>query len=487
MLASLKRTISGLFTRALDAAGAGKRWANQPRVVNLNQDLLTGATVAAQRAAWFARNNPNVAAAVNALVSNAVGTGIKPRSKHPNATVSARLHQLWDAWERVADASGRPGGFYAQQALAFRAMIEGGESFARLRGRLPEDGLPVPFQVELISRDQVPTTQWVDLRPGNAIRAGIEFDALGRRVAFWVLPFNPNDPAMPMLAPTWQPTRVPAEDMVHMFRDLVENQLRGLTWLAPVLLRCRELDQYEDAALVRAKVAAMLAGFILNKDSENPAWQAPPGSETPTLEPGALVPLNPGESVEFTNPPNDQNYCAFTENHLRAIAAGIGCTYFQASGDLKGANYSSLRGGLVEFRRQIEQLQHLVIVPQLCDPVWRRFVTLAVLSGAIEAPDFETDPEAYLGADWLPPAFDWVDPKKDIEAELLAIGAGIKSRAQSVAETGFDVEDVDRQIAADHARERKLGLCFVAAASTAQGAALVPEDEANPSPGGPHG
>ncbi|RJF81883.1 phage portal protein [Azospirillum cavernae] len=460
MLSNLRRAFGTLWTRSLDAAGAGKRWAGASRVVNLNADMLSGATVAAQRAAYVARNNPNVAAAINAMVSNAVGTGIKPRSKHPDDAVRDTLHALWERWERVADASGRAGGFYGQQALAVRAMIEGGESFARLRSRLPGDGLPVPFQVELIARDQVPSTQWSDIRPGNAIRGGIEFNALGQRIAYWVLPFNPNDPTMPLLAPTWQPTRVPAEDMCHLFRELVESQLRGLTWLAPVLLRVKELDQYEDAALVRAKVAAMMAGFILNKDAENPAWQPQPGAETPTLEPGMLVPLNPGESVEFTSPPDDKNYTEFTKNHLRAIAVGLGCTYFQATGDLRDANYSSLRGGLVEFRRSIEQLQHLVIVPQLCDPVWRRFVTLAVMSGAIDAPDFFRDPEPYLSAEWLPPAFDWVDPLKDIRAEIESIDAGLKSRAQSVAEAGYDVEALDAEIAADRARERRMGLAF---------------------------
>lgn len=460
MLSELRRTLGKFITRSLDAAGGGKRWGSAPRVINLNSDMLAGATVAAQRAAYFARNNPNVAAGVAALVSNAVGTGIKPRSKHPDPAVRNALHALWERWERVADASGRAGGFYAQQALAVRAMIEGGESFARLRARPADDGLPVPFQVELIARDQVPATQWQEERPGNPIRAGIEFDALGRRIAYWVLPFNPNDPTMPILPPAWQPTRVPAEDMLHMFRELVENQLRGLTWLAPVLLRVKELDQYEDAALVRAKVAAMLAGFIVNKDDTNGAWKPQPGADTPTLEPGLLVPLNPGESVEFTDPPDDANYEEFTKNHLRAIAAGLGCTYFQVSGDLKDANYSSLRGGLVEFRRSVEQLQHLVIVPQLCAPVWQRFVTLAVMSGAIDAPGFFQDPEPYLSAEWLPPAWDWVDPLKDIQAEIESINAGLKSRAQSVAEAGQDVEALDAQIAADRAREQGLGLSF---------------------------
>lgn len=164
--------------------------------------------------------------------------------------------------------------------------------------------------------------------------------------------------------------------------------------------------------------------------------------------------------MEFTTPPNDSSYDAFTKNHLKAIAAGLGVTYHQISSDLSEANYSSLRGGLVEFRRQIEQLQHLVIIPQLCDPIWRRFVLLAVTSGAIDAPDFGRSPELYFGADWLPPAWDWVDPAKDIAAEVEAINAGLKARSQSVAEQGYDIETLDAQIAADHAREKDLGLSF---------------------------
>ncbi len=342
-------------------------------------------------------------------------------------------------------------------------MVEGGESFARLR--VSDDaGLPVPLKIEMIARDQIPTAQWVDLRPDNAIRAGIEFGPDGRRLAYWALPFNPTDPSMPILAPLWQPERIPAGDVLHLFRELVENQLRGLTWLAPVMLRLRELDQYEDAALVRAKIAALMCGFIVNKDGENPAWQAPQGAETPTLEPGSLVPLSPGASVEFSKPPDDPNYGGFVKNHLKAIAAGLGVTYHQISGDLSEANYSSLRGGLVEFRRQMEQLQHLTIVPQFCEPVWRRFVMLAVLSGALDAPAFDRDPEPYLAVDWLPPAWDWVDPTKDIAAEVEAINSGLKSRTRSVAEQGYDIETLDAEIAADHERETKLGLDFTAPA-----------------------
>jgi capsid protein len=85
---------------------------------------------------------------------------------------------------------------------------------------------------------------------------------------------------------------------------------------------------------------------------------------------------------------------------------------------------------------------------------------MAVLSGALPARDFERDPAPYLAAEWLPPKWDWVDPLKDARAEIEQIRAGLKSRSQSIAERGYDIEEVDSAIAADRAREAQLGLTF---------------------------
>ena len=50
--------------------------------------------------------------------------------------------------------------------------------------------------------------------------------------------------------------------------------------------------------------------------------------------------------------------------------------------------------------------------------------------------------------------------KKDVEAEILAINAGLKSRRQAISERGYDAEQVDAEIAADKARTDALGLSF---------------------------
>lgn len=461
-------------TRSFDAAGGGRRWEKAGSLTNLNAAVMAASTISARRAAYYARNNPWVVSAVASMVGSVVGTGIKPRSQHPNPAVRERLHKLWDGWQRRADVSG-VGDFYALQALAVRAMMEGGEAFIRLRPRLPSDGFDVPFQVELIDREMVPLDRFSDT--GNRVRAGIEFDGAGRRVAFHVLPVRPGDPFAPIGATPLDTVRVSASEMLHLFAPLEAGQIRGITWLAPILLRLHELDQFEDAALVKAKVGALFAGFITDPSGDN-AGAGPAGSDGAaalSLEPGTLVPLPPGADIRFSQPQTDTAYSDFVRSCLRAIAAGLGCTYEQLTGDYSATNYSSARAALVEHRRRIEQLQHGVIVPQLCRPVWERFVRVAVLSGALPAPDFAADPEAYFAVEWLPPAFEWVDPQKDVRAEIEAVNAGFKSRSQVLAERGYDAERVDAEIAADRDREQRLGLSF-----TVPSAEVPPQIPENP-------
>lgn len=337
-------------------------------------------------------------------------------------------------------------------------MIEAGEAFVRFRQRRPGDGLAVPFQLELMDSEQVPLDQHRDLANGVRVRGAVEFDAIGRRAAYHVYRARPGDGPLSI-----DLVRVPASEMLHLFTPLAPGQVRGVTWLLPILLRLHELDGMEDAALVGAKVRAMFAGFITDPDGSAGGFADDASSVKSIieagLEPGTLYNLPPGRNVAFAEPPRGgSDYQAFVKNQLHAIAAGLGVTYEQLTGDLENVNYSSIRAGLVEFRRRAELLQFGTIVHQLCRPVWERWVRLAILSGAIEAPDFAERPAAYLTAKWLPPAWEWVDPQKDATAEIALIEAGLKSRSEAISERGFDPEQVDAEIAADQARADRLGI-----------------------------
>jgi lambda family phage portal protein len=189
--------------------------------------------------------------------------------------------------------------------------------------------------------------------------------------------------------------------------------------------------------------------------------------------------LLPGEDVKFSSPADvGGGYEAFQYRTLLAVSASLGLPYHLVTGDVRQANYSSLRAELVEFRRRIGQLQHGVMAHQLCRPIWRRWLETAVLSGALDA-----DPVTARRVQWIPPRWDWVDPLKDIQAQVLAMEAGLTSRRKVVEATGYDIEEVDRENAADAKRASDLGLTYRASPGETQGARATPVGAPDPSQG----
>jgi lambda family phage portal protein len=254
------------------------------------------------------------------------------------------------------------------------------------------------------------------------------------------------------------------------------------------MVRLFLLDQYDDAELDRKKTAAMFAGFITKTAPEEPMMGEgaadTEGAAIASLEPGTMEVLLPGEDVKFSSPADvGGGYEAFQYRTLLAVAASLGLPYHLVTGDVRQANYSSLRAELVEFRRRIGQLQHGVIVHQFCRPVWARWMETAVLAGALDLPGFAATPGRFRAAQWVPPRWDWVDPLKDIQAQVLAMEAGITSRRKVVEATGYDIEEVDRENAADAARAADLGLTYRTSPGETQGARATPVRRPDPGDG----
>ena len=455
MLAALTRLLRPQRTRRFDAASGGRRWDSRPSFGPIGPEVLAAAGPVRTRARYFYANNPWAASGVDALATGLVGSGITPASLHPSPETRKLLGSTFTSWSARADADGVTD-FGGLQAAAAIAMIVDGEAFFHL---VPtSEGL----RLRLIPAEMVDASHTWELEGGNRIVAGIEFDAAGNRTAYWVSPVRPSD-TYTNYAP---PVRVLASDIIHLFKPLGAGQVRGISWLTPVLLRLSELDQLEDALLVGAKVAAMHAGFLTDQNGtatgDNPYSD---GKQTGSvlesgLEPGTLKFLPPGWDVKFNSPEQAKDSIAFAQHQLRAVAAGLGVPEHLLTGDLSGANYSSLRAGLVAFRQRLERIQYHTIIPQLLRPVWDRVIALEVLRGTLAAPDFESHASDYLAAEWYPPAQPWVDPFKDQQAEALAVQNGFKSRRQVVAAQGYSIEDVDAEIAADNQRAAELGLTF---------------------------
>ncbi len=445
-----QRRALDVLSRAYEGAKTGRRsdgWIASG--TGANAEIGPALNRLRARSRDLVRNNAYAAKAVQALVSNMVGTGLMPRARASEASLGAQADHLWSRFAQECDADGLTD-FAGLQALIVRALVESGEALVRLRPRRIEDGLAVPLQLQVLEPDHLDAARTAELPGGGYILQGVEFDPIGRRVAYWLFPRHPGE----ALSGGLQSQRVPAEQVLHLFERLRPGQVRGVPWFAPVMLKLRDLDDYEEAELVRKKIEACFAAFVTGVEDEETLGRAEisaEGQRIESFEPGMIEYLEPGKDVRFATPSAAGGYAEYMRMQLHAVAAGVGLTYELLTGDLSQVNYSSIRAGLIEFRRRMEALQWQLLVPGLCQPVWRRFVLAAQAAGHLPQ-------DLDLVAEWTAPRFEAVDPLKDIQADVLAVRAGVMTLKEAIARQGYEPGQVLREIAQTNAELDVLGL-----------------------------
>ncbi|WP_422463297.1 phage portal protein [Endozoicomonas sp. ALB115] len=454
--------LTNLFRRfknsAYTAAGIGRRTKSwYAPGLSPNTALTADLSKLINRSRAAIRNDPWASSGLEKLVSNVIGRGITPKSRVDDDGLREQLQNLFLQWSDESDTDGLLS-FTGQQSLITRAMFEGGECFVRLRPRRPEDGLSVPLQLQVLESEFVPISYNETLDNGHVIKAGIEFNKLGKRVAYY---FHREHPAEFAFDST-RLVRVKAENVLHIFESLRPGQLRGQPLLTQVLVRLYHLDKFDDATLLRQEIANLFTGFIKKPSPEQdpidpltgkPLVFGDSGLPMVAMEPGTMQELAPGEEVEFNNPPGTTaDYPNFMKQQLMAIAAGIGLPYELLSGDMAGVSDRALRLIINEFRRRIQQIQHNQIIFQFCRPVWNRWLDMAVLNGSVAIPDYANNPRAYRRVKWIAHGWPYMHPVQDMQAQKMAVRSGFKSRSEVVSELGYDSEQMDGEIAADNRR-----------------------------------
>ena len=394
------------------------------------------------------RNTPHAAEAVTIWADYLVGHGIQPRAKTGDDNRNARLNALWDEWAPQCDADG-PGGFHAMTALAVRGMVEGGDVFARRRVRRSSDRLAVPLQIQLMEADHLDTSKVVAPSDAGRTQRGIEYDAIGRRAAYWLYRDHPGEYGFFMRS--LESTRVPAGSVAHLYRrDRVQQ--RGVPWGAPVIQKLRDQDDWAEAELVRKKLEACMVGAVMNADAGDEALapiQNKDGQESVAVdahgnpveqfEPGLFVYLNGGKDIRFNDPKPTGGVAEWNRMQDHKIAEGWGVPYELLTGDLSQVNYSSIRTGLVKFRRRVIRYQRHFVIPQLCQPIWNWFVEAAYLSGRYDEPTARVE--------WAPPQFEEVDRTKEALADLMEIRSGTLTLPQAIARKGYNPHEHAEEIA----------------------------------------
>lgn len=413
---------------------------------------VAGATLR-NRMRDLVRNNPMAAQAVQVLVNNIVGTGIRPRAAGANKALNKKTDAAWARWQARCDAHGHTD-FHGLTALAVREMIEGGDLFGLRRFTGPRGQGSLRLQIELREADHLDDAKYETRADGGRIRQGIETDAQGRRTAFWMFPDHPGD-RDPIFSRRFESVRIPSNGVVHLF-ERQRTQARGVPWGVAAMRALRDIDDWQHAELVRKKTEACLVGVSIQDDETGAAGlNAITDSEGNTIEqfsPGMIAYSRGASGFEFSQPSAVGGVAEWHRTQLHIVAAGFRVPYALMTGDLSQTNFSSSRVGLNEFRRMIELMQWHVVIPMFCARIWDWFIEAAILSGEL--------PEGDYPCEWAPPRFEAVNPLQDAQADVWEVRSGFSTRSQMIAKRGYDPETVLEEWSADAKAADNLELIF---------------------------
>ena len=486
-LAGVRRMQARRLMRSYQGAEPSRISNNRAPKNNPADQELLGPFGADRLRAWardLARNNAYAWGVIDTIVSSVVGCGIKAQSTFETIegedveAVNDERDRIWSEWAEVCDINGQLT-LDEIQALAQREIVEAGEVLIHVIRLKPDQteyrGIyrPVPLALEVIEADRLAADKdtyqvGINRGDGHKIVRGVELDDLGKPVAYWIYKDHPNAP----YAVSRTPERIPANKIIHLFRQDRIGQTRGVSWFAPALSWIRDLGTYVDNELAASAVASCFTmaiktdtpiGSLADPDGQD-AFDSS-GNKIDALEPGMVMRLAPGESVEGINPGRPNTGAKeWITLILRGIAVGTGLSYETVARDYSQTSYSSSRTSQLEDRRRFRCWQQYLI-RHLLQPTWDAFCDQAALSSLPAFPsaaDLLDNRRTACPVEWQTPEWEWVDPQSEQSAAEMALNSYTDTYQNVLGSKGRSFRSVFYQRAKEDRMRKKLGLLTLA-------------------------
>ncbi len=455
-----------------------------PSLGSADTDLLGELPTLVARSRDLVRNHGVAAGAIQTLVDNVVGTGLRlvalpdykalGRDKAWADEWSRQAESLWRGWAEGTDCdAARSLTFAGLTAQVFRSGLINGEALA-LPLWLPNRDARFATAIQMVEPDRLCNPNGrVD---GKQLRGGIEIDRYGAPRAYWIAKRHPGDRYLTGTSPMEQWECLPVRTrfgrlrVIHVHDKERTGQNRGKPILTAIMPLFKMLDHYERSELQAAVVNAMIAAFVETPlDGESISelfggsaedyiaarneWQV-------KLQGGAVIPVFPGDKVApFTPSRPNSAYGTFVENVLRHIGTGLNIPFELLMKDFSKTNYSSARAALMEaWRFFMGRRQWLATY--WARPVYELWLEEAVNKGLIDAPGFYENKAAWTRCKWIGPGRGWIDPVKEAQASKIRMEIGLSTLEDECATQGLDWEEVLEQRAREQAKMSELGLKF---------------------------
>lgn len=448
------RAAAEMMTRTFEAAQGGRRTENWRRSrADANSANAPAIAMLRAHARDLVRNNPYAKRAKTIIGNNGVGWGIYGKPVGVGTRNLKRARDRFMPWaESVECDFDGMRNLYAIQRHALRTIGQDGEILVRRRRRPKSAGLAIPMQLQVLEADFLDQSRdGQAVAGGGRIILGVEFDVNGRRVAYWLFEEHPGASYLRSgRGMSGYSVRVPAEDILHGYLVDRPGQVRGITWYSSVITRLKDHDEYEDATLMRQKIAACFAVAVTDPNG-SATLGATKNSQTPlieTIEPGMVLNLPPGKSVETMDPPGLTD-ASYNKNVLQGIAVGIPVPYEDLTGNYGDMSFSSGRMSRLAHWASVHEWQYDIVIPQLCSPIFSW-----AMDALAQAETLDEKP----GSVWTPPPMAMIEPDKEGLALMRLVRTGAMTPDEMLRERGHDPDQFWQEYADGFKKIDALGI-----------------------------
>jgi lambda family phage portal protein len=473
------------------------------KILSPNQEIGLDQDRIVSRSRELANDDTTMAKFLATVWKNVFGPqGIKLQSKillqrggKPDKVKNKLIEGGWKEWTKKRNCSlDQRLNWVAMQRIIARTVAIDGECFVHKHECARN---PFGFALEIINSDRVDRTYGRNspqiLPNGNFLFMGVEADpTTGTPVAYHIFNRHPSEAG----AGPRQRIRIPANEILHLYLPVRDNQWRGLPWALPAMWRMNMLKGYVEADVVANRVAACQMGIITRDVDPDAAYSGEggdpgrnyKGEQNIPMEAGAFGRLAPGEAFTQFKPERPvATHGEFVKSSKMDIATGLDAAYMTLSGDVGAANYSSARVGLLDERDTWEGLQGFFI-EELCQPVFSAWLKMAFLTYLRTGFPTTSDYRTLDAVEWHPRSFPWVDPLKDAQSTILEMQNGMNTLHRICAAKGLDYDEVMDELQQEQEDRKKRGLVIgtdirgnaVAATDPAAATAKEPGGGANP-------
>ena len=464
-------------------------WATLPLEINtiLRNDLQK----LRARSRDLARNDDTARRFLYLLKQNVLGSaGIILQAKNklrdgkkPDAKWNTEIETEWNLFARKRRRRGVSVSPSACGTLTLREIAWltlwtraiDGECFVQILEGYPHN--PHRFALRFLNPDLLDSTFCVELSNGNRVEMGIEFDEFDRPVAYHFSEQHPNRKFKIVNA---KRRRIPASQIIHLFRNEYVGQIRGIPDFAAIMHKTKMLNGVHEAIVVGWRVAAAKMGFFTASDPDTFGPGLDGDGErfdTDGMEatPGSFDVIPRGYELKTFDP--EYPTSTYESGHkvfMQQLANGLNVSSPTLANNYEKVNYSSLRQALLEDREGWRCLQ-AEMIDGFYQPLFDQWYEwTANITGRMQSTGARRLQDPVIV--WQPRGWPWVDPLKEVKAHVESINAHLRTRQSIIAETsGADFAETVDQLADEKQALEERGLLSIAVAP--EGAELESDNE----------